>query len=428
MPRNRLSPLAAALLPLALSGLPGHAGDYRLQPGDVLELSIAGRADIRETMPVNIDGEVIVPLAGALPAAGQTLDAISGEIRERIALIALPVLDEHGLTTAEHIHPSLVSVTLRGYRPVYVDGAVRRPGAHDFVPGLTARQAIALAGGTSPVEDAQDPALRMIELRSRIGDLAARARAAQARIDRLRAEVAGETIAPPASDTEEGAETLERLTGALRQESARADLAFLDAALVQADTERDALRRQLAAETEGAETDSHEFDRLAEAARAGTITAARLGEARRGLLYARSRQWETEARLAGVERDDRMLGNQRAQRLLRTREEAAEALGAELLALNGIRAELGAADRALSYLSDYASEHPGGPAPRIEIAGADGSNAAVPAGEDPKLHPGDLVHVSLDEVPRDAPRLDAPHLDQSRLDQSRAPAETNSQP
>lgn len=395
-------PLAAALF--AFLPAAARAESYRLQPGDVLELRIAGRADIRESMPVNIDGEIVVPLAGVIPAAGRALGDISDEIRQRIAMTALPASNERGLSTAEHIHPSLVSVSLRGYRPVYVDGAVRRPGAHDFVPGLSVRQVIALAGGASPVEDSEDPALRMIALRSQIEGLRARALASQAKIDRLRAgiEEAAVTRAAHADETaaEMGPAVLEGLTGSVRHARVSADFAYFDAAAGLAASEHAALTRQLAAEADGAEADAEEFARLSDAARAGTVTRARLAESRRGLLFARSSQWETQARLASVEREQEFIGNQRAQRGLRAREEAIEALGAEIMALTAIRAELGAAHKTLAYLADYASETPGARPARIVVTRGAGPARAVPPGEDSSLRPGDLIHVTLDLATR----------------------------
>lgn len=410
MARNRAraaAPLAFALLALALLPKLASAESYRLQPGDVLELRVAGRADIRESMPVNIDGEIVVPLAGVMPAAGRALSEISDEIRQRIAMTALPVSNDRGLSSAEHVHPSLVSVSLRGYRPVYVDGAVRRPGAHDFVPGLTVRQVIALAGGTSPVEDSEDPALRMIALRSQLEDLRARALASQAKIDRLRAEIAEAPTPGPGTDgtAEEGVgktgpAVLEGLTGSVRRERVRADFAYFDAAAGLAASEHTALTRQLAAEADGAEADAQEYARLSEAARGGTVTQARLADSRRGLLFARSSQWETQARLASIEREQEFIGNQRAQRGLRAREEAIEALGAEIMSLTAIRAELGAAHKTLAYLSDYASETPGARPAKIEVSRGTDPARGVPAGEDPILRPGDLIHVTLDLAPR----------------------------
>lgn len=426
--RNRARAAAPLALILAFALLPttASAESYRLQTGDVLELRVAGRADIRENMPVNIDGEIVVPLAGVIPAAGRALNDISDEIRQRIAMTALPAANDRGLSTAEHIHPSLVSVSLREYRPVYVDGAVRRPGAHEFLPGLTVRQVIALAGGTSPVEDFEDPALRMIALRSQLEDLRARALASQAKIDRLRAEI--EEAAAPApsparsapsdrneadwqeagrngaggneTEYETGPAILEGLTGSVRRERVRADFAYFDAAASLAASEHAALTRQLAAEADGAEADAEEFARLSDAARGGTITAARLANSRRGLLFARSSQWETQARLASVEREQEFIGNQRAQRGLKAREEAVEALGAEIMTLTAIRAELGAAHKTLAYLSDYASETPGARPAKIEVSRGAGPATAVPPGEDPVLRPGDLIHVTLDLATR----------------------------
>ncbi|WP_181164548.1 polysaccharide biosynthesis/export family protein [Amaricoccus solimangrovi] len=384
----------AALLAAPLLAAPALAGSYLLQPGDVLELYVAGRAEIRARMPVDIDGEIVAPLAGVLPAAGRPLAEITEEIRARIAMAALPVTGGNGLSSAEHIHPSLVSVGLGGYRPVYVDGAVRRPGAHDFVPGLTARQAIALAGGIGPAGESGDPALRTIELRARIDGLRARLRASEARIARLRAEADPEPDSatdpePEAGDAPEPV-ALERLTGSLRRARSQADLAYLDAAAGLAATEHDALARQLAAETEGAAADAAEFARLSEAGKAGSITAARLAESRRGLLFARSGQWETEARLASLARDQRLLGNLRAQRALQAREEAAAALAGELPALEGLRAELAAAGETLARVAGAGAAS----RLRVEVSRGAAPALAVAPGEDAPLRPGDIVHVA----------------------------------
>ncbi|MEL6679720.1 MAG: hypothetical protein AAFQ51_13525, partial [Pseudomonadota bacterium] len=93
------------------------------------------------------------------------------------------------------VEPPATSVEIVSYRPIYVLGDVERPGQHVFTPGLTAVQALALAGGGNERIAAQDS-----NARASINDAGnllalnrdiARARAREAR---LRAEVQGTDV------------------------------------------------------------------------------------------------------------------------------------------------------------------------------------------------------------------------------------------
>jgi protein involved in polysaccharide export with SLBB domain len=121
------------------------AEEYLLGPQDVLTLRV-GHWDLTEGVyvpwegvsgdyPVAADGTLSVPLAGSVRAAGLTpeavADALAQALRARVA-------------SRDDVQ---VAVGMATYRPVYVLGAVRVPGPHAFVPGLTALQAVGLAGG-----------------------------------------------------------------------------------------------------------------------------------------------------------------------------------------------------------------------------------------------------------------------------------------
>ena len=83
-----------------------------------------------------------------LAAEGRTLAEVAAEARERLAAASLPPMTP-GETLPAPIWPAAVSLSLRSYRPVYVGGEVRSAGAFPFAPGLTARRAVVLAGGTA---------------------------------------------------------------------------------------------------------------------------------------------------------------------------------------------------------------------------------------------------------------------------------------
>ena len=70
------------------------AEDYRLQPGDVVEISIANYAELKQRVPVQMDGSLSLPLVGALPAQGLTLTelrlSVQGAFEARVWRVRLP--------------------------------------------------------------------------------------------------------------------------------------------------------------------------------------------------------------------------------------------------------------------------------------------------------------------------------------------------
>lgn len=81
------------------------------------------------------DGTIGLPIAGRIAAAGRNVSALTEEIAGRIQ-------QQLGL-----LEPPEVSIEVLEFRPVYVVGAVNRPGAFPYVPDLTVIQAVGLAGG-----------------------------------------------------------------------------------------------------------------------------------------------------------------------------------------------------------------------------------------------------------------------------------------
>ena len=209
---------ARMVLALLLAAAPAAAGDYRLQQGDVLELVVVA-PPLREAARIDIDGNVTLPIIGAMPAEGRRLEEVAAEARDRLAAASLPPMAP-GDTLPAQIWPSAVSLSLREYRPIYVGGAVRSGGAFPFSPGLTARRAIVLAGGAGRMGDAE---LQRLELAGTLAQLRARRVATAARLDRLRLEFAGgegPRPRPSAASCRSGAPRTRRRTGTSTRRSA----------------------------------------------------------------------------------------------------------------------------------------------------------------------------------------------------------------
>jgi protein involved in polysaccharide export with SLBB domain len=84
---------------------------------------------------ISRDGTINVPFVGSVPTASRSLGTLAGEIADALQRgLSLPTRPE-------------VSIEMISRAPIYVLGGVETPGKVEFSPGLTALQAIALAGG-----------------------------------------------------------------------------------------------------------------------------------------------------------------------------------------------------------------------------------------------------------------------------------------
>ncbi|WP_143735328.1 polysaccharide biosynthesis/export family protein, partial [Methylocaldum sp. 14B] len=110
--------------------------DYRIVPGDVLEISVWREEGLTKQVLVRADGGLSFPLVGDLAAGGLTVEDVRATVTERLSeYLADPVVSVSVITTSQKI---------------YVVGKVNKPG--EFVtPGrVTVMHALALAGGLNP--------------------------------------------------------------------------------------------------------------------------------------------------------------------------------------------------------------------------------------------------------------------------------------
>lgn len=107
--------------------------NYRLGAGDAINISVYGEEDLsRQKYRLTDSGSISFPF-GEVHALGLTLS----ELESRIA---------DGLRGGFLINPR-VSVSIEEYRPFFINGQVKSPGAYPFQPGITVRKAVTLAGG-----------------------------------------------------------------------------------------------------------------------------------------------------------------------------------------------------------------------------------------------------------------------------------------
>lgn len=107
--------------------------DYRLGVGDLIRIQVHGESDLTLETRLSEKGAITYPFLGELPVVGLSVNLLEERIRA-------------GLSGDYLVDPD-VQVIVVEYRPIYVNGQVRRPGGYPYVPGLTVRKAAAIAGG-----------------------------------------------------------------------------------------------------------------------------------------------------------------------------------------------------------------------------------------------------------------------------------------
>ena len=77
--------LAAALLLLPILAVASWAQDYRVRAGDVLQIEVLEDATLNRTAIVLPDGQISLPLAGSVQAAGRSLAQVQADLATRLA-------------------------------------------------------------------------------------------------------------------------------------------------------------------------------------------------------------------------------------------------------------------------------------------------------------------------------------------------------
>jgi polysaccharide export outer membrane protein len=149
--------LALLTLVLAAPMALAQAAGYRIQPGDVLSVTVLEDETLNRQALVLPDGRISVPLAGTIRASNQTVESVEKIIADRLAsnfavrpnvFVSVTTVNEDGLTF-----------------PIYVLGRVSDPGLREVETGTNLLQAVALAGGLD-----RFAATKRIQLRRRGAD------------------------------------------------------------------------------------------------------------------------------------------------------------------------------------------------------------------------------------------------------------------
>lgn len=134
------APVLAPPTPILSTGSQGGdrlpKGAYLLGSEDVLEVSVWGYPDMTRVVTVRPDGQVAVPLAGTVLAAGRSVERLTQDLTRAFA---------------KYIVNPQVTVVVKEFRKIRVSvlGQVTKPGAYTLPPGARILDAVSAASGVT---------------------------------------------------------------------------------------------------------------------------------------------------------------------------------------------------------------------------------------------------------------------------------------
>ncbi|MER2268626.1 polysaccharide biosynthesis/export family protein [Methylobacterium oxalidis] len=397
--------LLAAAAAFAIAG-PVRA-DYTIQSGDVLEVSVVGLPEARQRSTVGIDGELKFFSQPPFRVAGSSLAAAETQIKDRMSRQLYQLRMPDGRESSVVISPDAVSLAIVEYCPVYLNGDVSRPGAQAYRPGMTVRQAIALAGGFEIMRFRMtNPFLESADLRTEFENLWLQHAREQSRIWRIKMELDPKakpsldqmTTAPLADAQLTRVREAARKELELRNAQLEADLMHLQDTIRLTDDQLSSLRSRQQREGENIQVDQLEYTKLKEFSEKGNLPMTRLAESRRMVLFSYIQALQTEVQATNARRDlkdvKRRLDKFIEDRRLGLVRELSEAEAT----VDGIRTRLQSTSEKITYTGMIRSQltRGKGSQPMIYVVATTARGGGKrQVDEETELFPGDTVEVAL---------------------------------
>jgi polysaccharide export outer membrane protein len=118
-------------------------GDYRIGPGDLLDVNVWHNAELSSKIPVRPDGRISLPLMGEVVAAGKTPTALALEIQQKLkAYIQDPLVT---VTPTQFVAPFA--------RQIRVIGEAVQPKAIPYSANMTLLDVMIAVGGLTRYAD-----------------------------------------------------------------------------------------------------------------------------------------------------------------------------------------------------------------------------------------------------------------------------------
>lgn len=406
-PRSRfVFHFASALLGLLILAVPlasARADDYRLDVMDKLRIRVAewrtAEGAVRDWSTVSGDytvgasGTVSLPFLGELTASGKTTAEVAEEVGTKMQLL-------FGLRD----RPS-ASVELAQYRPIYLAGEVQTPGEYPYAPNMTVLKAISLGGGLRRGETGQRFARDFIRAEGDSSVLVAERNRLLVRRARLQAEIAGSAaIAMPGEikDMPEAADLLASETALMQTRDKRLKLQLT--ALADLKT---LLRSEIESLAKKSETQSRQL-KLVESDREKvynltekglTVSSRRLAieqqvaDLQAGLLDIDTATLKAKQDVSKATQDETDLKNDRDAQLAQELQNTERELDTIALKLGTSRDLMAEAMMQSAEAATVAKQAVASVSYSI-VREKDGKASEIPADENTRILPGDVVKVA----------------------------------
>lgn len=112
---------------------PTAASEYKLGPGDQLQIIVFGHDDLSGPRTVDGSGYIAMPLVERIRAQGMSPRQLEAAITRSLS--------------PDYLRDPRVAVEVLNYRPFFILGEVAKTGRYEYAEGITVIEAIALAGG-----------------------------------------------------------------------------------------------------------------------------------------------------------------------------------------------------------------------------------------------------------------------------------------
>jgi protein involved in polysaccharide export with SLBB domain len=140
--------------------------EYRLYPGDVLDVTAPSAPELTRTVVVQQDGRITLPLIAPVMAANRSVLEMEADLSQAYS--------------AQLLRPEVdVSVKQSAPLKIFVGGEVKNPGVYDMPGDINALQGVIMAGGFLPTSRSKEvvvirrgvdgqPMMRTVDLRAAI--------------------------------------------------------------------------------------------------------------------------------------------------------------------------------------------------------------------------------------------------------------------
>jgi polysaccharide export outer membrane protein len=375
------------------STVQSQSAPYRLDSGDIIEVSVFRRDDLRHRTTVDADGNIWLPLIGEVPVSGLTLQDLRTKVRELLA-------------TSDSVRSADVTVSIIEHRPFYIYGNVSKAGSYPYRARMTVRHAIALAGGLGSAGGASISPSASAELRGRHLEMMSEVIKYKVKIAGLQADLEDRTdfemkfLAPEVLARPDVSQliALEKDRLKSRQIEKDKERQYLAGALKLVDMQVTALERGQEADEEATKMALDEYQRVSELNRKGLAPTSRVTDEQQAAVLFKIRERDTAGRLA-LARQTREELRWRMEKAADQTVKIAEELREATASLNVAQARYNALSEQLSLSGNGSvgldNAEIGAPEVYMYRTDSSGSQSRLVAKEDDLVEAGDVIEIKM---------------------------------